>query len=96
MKRYHWKIDKYSHTKEHKDLSWETLMGKKTQQNFLCIRCIKSTRQDPRQVLLPVDISLSLSLSLSLSPMRYTQVSECSNEEHNSSIYILSATWLLN
>ena len=24
------KIDKYNHKKEHKDLSWETLMGKKT------------------------------------------------------------------
>ena len=40
-------------------------MGKKTQQNFLCIRCGKSTRQDPRQVhLLPTDISLSLPYAL--------------------------------
>ena len=23
------------------DLSWETLKGKKTQQSFLCIRCIR-------------------------------------------------------
>ena len=68
MQKDQWKIDKYNHTKEQNDSSWETLMGKKTQQNFLCIRCIKSTRQDPKQVrLLPSDISLS--------PMRYTQVS---------------------
>ena len=48
MQKDHWKIDKYNHTKEHKYLSWETLMGNKMQQNFLCIRCIKSIRQDPR------------------------------------------------
>ena len=90
MQKYHWKIDKHNHTKEHKDLSWETLMGKKTQQNFLCIRCIKSTRQDPRQVCLP-----PADISLSFSPMRYTQVSLCSNEEHNSSIYTLFVTWIL-
>ena len=90
MQKDHWKIDNHNHTKEQKDLSWETLMGKKTQQNFLRIRCIKSTRQDLRQVLLlPVDIYIYLS------PMRYTQVSVCSNEEQNSSIYTLFVTWLL-
>ena len=47
MQKDHWKIDKYNHTKEDKDLSLETLMEKKTQQNFLCIRCIKSKIQDP-------------------------------------------------
>ena len=89
MQKDHWKIDKHNHTKEHKALSWETLMGKKTQ-NFLYIRCIKSTRQDPRQVLL-----LPAIISLSLSPMRYTQVSVCSNEEDDFSIYTLFVTWLL-
>ena len=90
MQNYHWKIDKYNNTKEHKELSWEILMGKKNQQNFLCIICIKSTRQDPRHVrLLPTYIFLSLS------PMHYTQLSVCSNEEHNSSIYTIFFTWLL-
>ena len=28
MQKDHWKIDKHRNTKEHKDLSWETLMGK--------------------------------------------------------------------
>ena len=62
-------------------------MGKKTQQNFLYIDVSKVQRQDPKHVLLlPVDMSLSLS------PMRYIQVSVCSNEEHNSSINTLSVT----
>ena len=42
----------------------------------------KSKIQDPRQVRLP-----PADISLSLSPMRYTKVSVCSNEEHISSIY---------
>ena len=92
MQKDHWNIDKHNHTKEHKDLSKETLMGKKTQQNFLYIRCIKITRQDPKQVCF---LPFNLSLSLSLSPMHYTQVSECSNEEHGSSIFSLFVTWLL-
>ena len=65
MQKDHWNIDKYNHTKEHKYLSEETLMWKKTQQNFLCIRCIKSTRKYPKQVRLPpADIYLSFSYAL--------------------------------
>ena len=90
MQNDHWKIDKYNHTKEHKDLSWENLMEKKTQQNFLCIRCIKSTRKYLRQIFL-----LLASIYIYISPMRYTQVSVCLNEEHNSSIYALSVNWIL-
>ena len=55
-------------------------MGKKTQQNFLCIRCIKDN---------PKIVVLLLLFSLSLSLLCATQVSECvcSNKNHNSSIY---------
>ena len=63
-------------------------MGKKTQQNFLSIYVWKVQRQDPKQVLI-------LPANLSLSPMCYTQVSVCFNEEHNSSIYTVSVTLLL-
>ena len=52
-------------------------------------RCIKSTKIKPQTC------ALSPCRSLSLSPMRYTQVWVCSNDEHNSSIYTLSVTWLL-
>ena len=62
-------------------------MGKKTQQNFLYIDVSKVQRQDPKQVLL-----LPIDMSLSLSPMHYTQVCVCLNEEHTSSIYTLSST----
>ena len=62
-------------------------MGKKTQQNSLNIDVSKVKIQDPKHVLL-----LPADMSLSLSPMRYTQVSVCSNEEHKSSIYTLYVT----
>ena len=51
-------------------------------------RCIKSTKKRP-QTGAP---SPSRYISISLSPMCYTQLSVCSNEEHNSSIYALSVT----
>ena len=44
-------------------------MGKKTQQKFLCIRCIKD---NPKNRCSPPSV-----LSLSLSPMRYTSESLC-------------------
>ena len=37
MQKDHWKKYKHIHTNEHIDLSWETLMGEKTQQKFLDI-----------------------------------------------------------
>ena len=37
MQYDHCKKDQHNKTKEHKDLSWETLLGEKTQQNFLNI-----------------------------------------------------------
>ena len=48
MQKDHWKIDKHTHTKEHKDLSWETLMGKKTQKKFIYIDVSKVKIQDPK------------------------------------------------
>ena len=62
-------------------LSWETLKGKKTHQNFLCIRCI---RYNPKTCIL-----LLLVLSLSLSLMRYTSEWVCVQTRSKAPLFIL-------
>ena len=60
--------DRNTITRQTRHLSWETLKGKKTQKNFLCITCIKD---NPKNMCSPPSV-----LSLSLSPMHFSQVSE--------------------
>ena len=60
--------DRNTITRQTQHLSWETFKEKKTQQNFLCIRCIK---YNPKNRCSP-PFALSLSLSLSLSLMCYS------------------------
>ena len=64
-------------------------MEKKTNKKFLYIYVLKVQDKTPDRC------AFSQQIYLSPSPMRYTQVSVCSNEEHNSSIYTLFVTWLL-
>ena len=51
MQKDQGKIEKYRHTKEHKDLSWETIMGEKAQQNFLDIGFDQVQCKTPRTIL---------------------------------------------
>ena len=78
MQKDHWKKDKNNHIKEHIDLSWETLVGEKTQQNFLYIEFDQVQSKTPTIIIvypLPqYTLSLSLAQYLSVGCVRMREV----------------------